>query len=81
LSIQHHQSPLALRGTEFRKFLAAIDQAVPAGLAVHLVCDNYATHSTPEIRAWLKRHPRFHVHFTPTGSSWEIFPQACKGVT
>ncbi len=58
------------RGAEFRKFLARIDKAVPAGLSVHLVCDNYATHSTPEIKAWLKRHPRFHVHFTPTGSSW-----------
>jgi transposase len=58
------------RGAEFRKFLARIDKTVPAGLDVHLVCDNYATHSTPEIKAWLKRHPRFHVHFTPTGSSW-----------
>jgi DDE superfamily endonuclease len=37
---------------------------------VHLVCDNYATHNTPEIRDWLARRPRFHVHFTPTGSSW-----------
>ena len=58
------------RAIEFRKFLAAIDKAVPAGLGVHLVCDNYATHNTPEIRTWLARHPRFHVHFTPTGSSW-----------
>jgi transposase len=58
------------RAIEFRKFLARIDKAVPAGLDVHLVCDNYATHSTPEIRAWLARHPRFRVHFTPTGSSW-----------
>jgi transposase len=58
------------RAIEFRKFLAAIDKAVPAGLDVHLVCDNYATHNTPEIRTWLGRHPRFHVHFTPTGSSW-----------
>ena len=58
------------RATEFRKFLAAIDKAVPAGLDVHLVCDNYATHNTPEIRTWLARRPRFHVHFTPTGSSW-----------
>jgi transposase len=58
------------RAIEFRKFLIAIDKAVPAGLDVHLVCDNYATHNTPEIRAWLARHPRFHVHFTPTGSSW-----------
>ncbi len=58
------------RAIEFRKFLAAIDKAVPAGLDVHLVCDNYATHNTPEIRTWLERRPRFHVHFTPTGSSW-----------
>jgi transposase len=58
------------RAIEFRKFLAAIDKAVPAGLGVHLVCDNYATHNTPEIKTWLARHPRFHVHFTPTGSSW-----------
>jgi transposase len=58
------------RAIEFRKFLAAIDKAVPADLDVHLVCDNYATHNTAEIRTWLARHPRFHVHFTPTGSSW-----------
>jgi transposase len=58
------------RAVEFQKFLVTIDKAVPAGLDVHLVCDNYATHKTPAIRAWLDRHPRFHVHFTPTGSSW-----------
>jgi transposase len=58
------------RAIEFRKFLATIDKAVPADLDVHLVCDNYATHNTAEIRTWLARHPRFHVHFTPTGSSW-----------
>jgi transposase len=58
------------RAIEFRKFLVRIDKAVPADLDVHLVCDNYATHSTAEIRTWLARHPRFHVHFTPTGSSW-----------
>jgi transposase len=58
------------RAIEFRKFLVSIDKAVPAGLDVHLVCDNYATHNTPEIRDWLARRPRFHVHFTPTGSSW-----------
>jgi transposase len=58
------------RAIEFRKFLVKIDKAVPAGLDVHLVCDNYATHNTPEIRTWLGRRPRFHIHFTPTGSSW-----------
>jgi transposase len=58
------------RAAEFKKFLVKIDKAVPADLAVHLVCDNYATHKTPEIQSWLDRHPRFHLHFTPTGSSW-----------
>ncbi len=58
------------RAVEFKKFLVAIDKAVPASLDVHLVCDNLATHKTPAIRDWLARHPRFHVHFTPTGSSW-----------
>ncbi|MER7694992.1 IS630 family transposase [Streptomyces sp. NPDC097610] len=58
------------RAIEFRKFLATIDKAVPRELDVHLVCDNYATHNTAEIRTWLAKHPRFHVHFTPTGSSW-----------
>jgi transposase len=58
------------RAIEFRKFLATIDKAVPAELGVHLVCDNYAPHNTAEIKTWLARHPRFHVHFTPTGSSW-----------
>jgi transposase len=58
------------RAMEFKKFLITIDKAVPAELGVHLVCDNYGTHNTPEIRAWLARHPRFQMHFTPTGSSW-----------
>jgi transposase len=58
------------RAVEFRKFLVAIDKAVPAELDVHLVCDNLATHKTPAIQHWLARHPRFHLHFTPTGSSW-----------
>ncbi len=58
------------RATEFKKFLISIDKTVPEGLDVHLVCDNYGTHKTPAIKAWLGRHPRFHMHFTPTGSSW-----------
>ncbi|MFF1594207.1 IS630 family transposase [Streptomyces sp. NPDC058286] len=58
------------RALEFKKFLVRIDKAVPTGLDVHLVCDNYATHNTAEIRTWFGKHPRFHVHFTPTGSSW-----------
>jgi len=58
------------RAVEFRKFLTKIDAEVPAGLDVHVICDNYGTHKTPATRAWLAKHPRFHVHFTPTGSSW-----------
>jgi transposase len=65
-----HQIHRRHRAAEFKKFLAAIDKAVPADLDVHLVADNYGTHKTPEIHAWLAKHPRFHVHFTPTGSSW-----------
>jgi transposase len=58
------------RAAEFKKFLITIDKQVPAELDVHLICDNYGTHKTPAIKAWLARHPRFHMHFTPTGSSW-----------
>ncbi len=58
------------RATEFKQFLVTIEGTVPAELAVHLICDNYGTHKTPAIKAWLAAHPRFHVHFTPTGSSW-----------
>ncbi|MEM8884895.1 MAG: IS630 family transposase [Planctomycetota bacterium] len=58
------------RATEFRKFLNRIDEAVPDELDVHLILDNYSTHKTPAIRRWLAQHPRFHVHFTPTYSSW-----------
>ncbi len=58
------------RAIEFKKFLIKIDQQVPEHLDVHLVCDNYGTHKTPAITAWLARHPRFHMHFTPTSSSW-----------
>jgi transposase len=58
------------RAAGFKKFLVTIDKTVPEGLDIHLVCDNYGTHKTPAIKAWLGRHPRFHLHFTPTGSSW-----------
>ena len=58
------------RATECKQFLIAIDKAVTAELDVHLVADNDGTHKTPEIQAWLTRHPRFHVQVTPTGSSW-----------
>ena len=58
------------RHQEFLRFLKLIDTAVPAGLDLHLVLDNYATHKTPEVKKWLLRHPRFHLHFTPTSGSW-----------
>jgi len=58
------------RAVEFKKFLARIDAEVPDHLDVHVVADNYGTHKTPAVNAWLAKHPRFHMHFTPTGSSW-----------
>jgi transposase len=58
------------RAIEFRKFLQTVDANVPAKLDIHLILDNYGTHKTPAIRRWLASHPRFHVHFTPTGASW-----------
>jgi len=58
------------RASEFKKFLAKLDKEVPAGLDVHLICDNYSTHKSPTIVKWLEAHPRFHMHFTPTYSSW-----------
>lgn len=58
------------RATEFKKFLITLDQQIPADLDVHLICDNYATHKAPAVATWLGAHPRFHMHFTPTYSSW-----------
>ena len=55
---------------KFLKFLRSIDKAVPARSDVHLILDNYATHKTPEVKAWLDKHPRFKLHFTPTSASW-----------
>lgn len=58
------------RATEFLDFLKQIDRAAPDGLDVHIVMDNYATHKTAKVRAWLARRPHYHVHFTPTSASW-----------
>src|ERR1700716_2631315 len=58
------------RSVEFRSFLQRIDTEVPEDLEVHLVLDNYSTHKTPLVQRRLLRHPRFHLHFTPTYSSW-----------
>ncbi len=58
------------RATEFLDFLKQIDRQMPEGPDVHLVMDNYATHKTPRVKAWLARRPHWHVHFTPTLASW-----------
>jgi putative transposase len=58
------------RHQEFLSFLRHLDANTPADLALHLILDNYATHKHPRVTAWLARHPRLHLHFTPTYSSW-----------
>jgi transposase len=58
------------RHQEWIKFLRLLDDATPAEKDLHLIADNYATHKHPKVQRWLRRHPRFHVHFTPTSSSW-----------
>jgi transposase len=58
------------RHQEWLKFLRVIDYVTPPGKDLHLVADNYATHKHPNVQKWLARHPRFHVYFTPTSSSW-----------
>ena len=58
------------RHVEFLKFLRTIDREVPKGLEIHLILDNYSTHNHANVKAWLAKHPRFHLHFTPTSSSW-----------
>lgn len=58
------------RHQEWIKFLRLIDQQTPQDLDLHIIADNYATHKHPKVKAWLKRHPRFHMHFTPTSASW-----------
>lgn len=58
------------RHQEWLKFLRTIDRSTPKGLDLHLIVDNYATHKHPTVKAWLAKHPRFHMHFVPTSSSW-----------
>jgi transposase len=58
------------RHQEWIKFLKLIDKQTPTAVELHLIADNYATHKHPKVQSWLKRHPRFHMHFTPTSSSW-----------
>lgn len=58
------------RHQEWLKFLKKIDRETPQGLDLHLIVDNYATHKHPQVEKWLAKHPRFHMHFTPTSASW-----------
>ncbi len=58
------------RNIEFRKFLRQIDQSIPSDLDIHMILDNYGTHKHPQVQSWLAKHHRFHLHFTPTSSSW-----------
>jgi transposase len=58
------------RHQEFLRFLREINRATPRHLDLHLIVDNYATHKHPKVKAWLAKHPRFHLHFTPTSASW-----------
>jgi len=58
------------RHQEWLKFLRLLDQTLPAHLDLHLIADNYATHKHPKVQRWFQRHPRFHIHFTPTSASW-----------
>ena len=58
------------RHQEFIRFLNRIDRQTLPYLDIHLIIDNYATHKTPAVKRWLKKHPRFHIHFTPTSASW-----------
>ncbi len=58
------------RNTEFVKFLRTIDQQVPKDLQIHMILDNYSAHKHVNVKKWLAKHPRFHLHFTPTSSSW-----------
>ena len=58
------------RHQEWLKFLRAIDHGTPKAFELHLIADNYATHKHPAVKAWLAKHPRFHMHFTPTSASW-----------
>ena len=58
------------RHQEFLKFLRTVDREVPKGLQIHLILDNYSTHKHANVQQWLAKHPRFHLHFTPTSSSW-----------
>jgi transposase len=65
------------RHQEFLKFLRLINRSTPKGLDLHLIVDNYATHKHANVKAWLEKHPRFHLHFIPTSSSWLSMVERC----
>ncbi len=66
----HHQCLPRLRRDEFLRFMTRLERRVPKGVGLHVILDNYATHKTPKVAQWLRRHPRVHFHFTPTSASW-----------
>jgi transposase len=66
----HHDCLPRHRRDEFLRFMTRLERRVPKGLSLHVILDNYATHKTPEVDQWLRRHPRVHFHFTPTSASW-----------
>jgi transposase len=61
---------VGLAALEFLEFMSTVDTEVPKALAVHIILANYATHKHKNVKTWLAKHPRFHLHFTPTSSSW-----------
>jgi transposase len=67
--VQHECRPSHTQ-RDFLAFMTRVERDVPAGLSVHVILDNYATHKTPDVEKWLRRHPRVHFHFTPTSASW-----------
>jgi transposase len=66
----HHECLPRHRRSEFLRFMRHLERRVAKGLSIHVILDNYATHKTPEVEQWLRRHPRVHFHFTPTSASW-----------
>ena len=70
------------RHQEFRKFLTLLDQQPPPDVAIHAILDNYATHKHPAMQRWLRRHPRFQLHFVPTSASWlNLVEVGCSHLT
>ena len=70
------------RHQEWLRFLRMIDQTVPAGKEIYLICDNYSTHKHERVQRWLEKHKRFHVRFTPTSASWlNMVERFSRGIT